>query len=105
MCEGLEASIYLSELLAEFLNIPRNKIEIHGATDNMSVLNAIQSTTAVSDRRLRREIGAIKEMVDRKEVSSIKWVPGSKQLADVLTKKGVNGAKLLETLQEGRFKL
>ena len=105
LCEGLEASIYLSELLAEFLNIPRNKIEIHGVTDNMSVLNAIQSTTAVSDRRLRREIGAIKEMVDRKEVSSIKWVPGSKQLADVLTKKGVNGAKLLETLQEGRFKL
>ena len=76
----------------------------------MSVVDAISSTTSVADKRLRREISAIKEMLSGNEVTSIKWVPGKLQLADVLTKRGVNdvyyrlfNASLLQVVQEGSY--
>lgn len=65
----------------------------------MSVVDAISSTTSVADKRLRREISAIKEMLSGNEVTSIKWVPGKLHLADVLTKRGVNDASLLQVVQ------
>ena len=71
--------------------------------DNLSVVEAVHSTTAVNDKRLRRELAAIKEMLGRGEVTSVKWVPGSQQLADTLTKRGVSGDKILSVLQEGEF--
>jgi len=64
----------------------------------MSVVDAISSTTSVADKRLRREISAIKEMLSGNEVTSIKL-----QLADVLTKRGVNDASLLQVVQEGSY--
>ena len=71
--------------------------------DNKSTVDAVRSTTVVDDRRLRREIGAVKQMLERKIIRSIKWVPGSDQLADVLTKRGVNGNKILQVVQKGQL--
>ena len=45
----------------------------------------------------------IDEMIDREEVDSIQWVDGKQQLADALTKKGVNAMKLLSVIQHGSF--
>ena len=53
--------------------------------------------------RLRREIAMIKELLQSGKVKEVRWVPGEKQLADVLTKKGTNGSKLLSVMQSGRF--
>jgi len=63
----------------------------------------VKSTTVVDDKRLRREIGAIKQMLERGEVKTVQWIPGSEQLADVLTKRGVNGHELLSVIQQGKF--
>ena len=102
LCDGLENAIFLRDVLAEVWNTPE-KIKILGVVDNMSVVDAISSTTSVADKRLRREISAIKEMLSGNEVTSIKWVPGKLQLADVLTKRGVNDASLLQVVQEGSY--
>ena len=76
---------------------------VTGIVDNKSLKDAIYSTTAVTEVRLRREIAVIKEMIKSGGVQKIEWVPGQKQLANVLTKKGQNGADLLQVLQEGKL--
>ena len=103
LCDGLDNAIYLRDLIEEILNVSPHTIKIHARVDNQSTVDALNSTTAVHEKRLRREIGSMKQMCERGIVKSIDWVPGSEQLADVLTKRGVNGCELLQIIQSGRF--
>ena len=102
LIEGLEATVLINNILEELLGLT---VAVHAVVDNKSVVDAVLSTTSVDDKRLRRDIGSIKEMLDCRHVTSINWVPGFKQLADVLTKRGVNGSKLLEVIQTGKIDL
>ena len=49
------------------------------------------------------EVAKIKEMLDQKKVDGISWVDTAHQLADVLTKKGVDVEPLVETISSGKF--
>ena len=102
LCEGLESAVYFADFLQDILQL-RQPVKVRGIIDNKSTTEAIRSTTVVSDKRLRRDIASVKEMLLRGEVSRIDWVPGDQQLADVLTKRGVNGVKLLRAIQMGRI--
>ena len=53
--------------------------------------------------RLRIDIGAIKEMVEKKEIEAIAWIPAKYQLADCLTKRGASTKSLLQTINTGMF--
>lgn len=103
LCDGLEAAIHLRDIIEEVHGLEAGTIKVDALVDNKSTVDAVRSTTVVDDRRLRREIGAIKQMLERKIVRSIKWIPGSDQLADVLTKRGVNGNKILQVVQKGQL--
>ena len=59
----------------------------------------------MDDKRLRREIGVIQEHLQTGELSAVKWISGSIQLADVLTKHGVFKYKLSQVMQEGKLDL
>ena len=100
LCEGLEASIYLNGIMEELVGCT---VDIHAFIDNRSAVDAIRSTTLVDDKRLRRDISAVKQMLEKGEIKTVHWVPGEQQLADVLTKRGVNGYKLLEVIHEGKI--
>ena len=100
LCEGLEASIHLNSIIEELTG---SSVDIHAIIDNKSVVDAVRSTTTVGDKRLRRDISAIKQMLDVGEVKTVTWVKGDQQLADVLTKRGVNGNKLLHALHTGKI--
>ena len=97
--EGLEEAIYIRSLLLELGNW---KIPIVAYVDNKSLIEALYSTKQVNDRRLRIDIGSLKELLNG-EVESIKWIPGSRQLANCLTKRGASGSDLLDVLQSGRM--
>jgi hypothetical protein len=103
LCDGLEAAIYLAGLIEDLLGLKTGTVRVEARTDNKSAVETIKSSTAVKDKRLNREIGAIKQMIRRNEVHQIRWLPGKDQLADVLTKRGVNGSSLLQVLQTGKF--
>lgn len=103
LCDGLETALHIRRVLEDTLNLPSKTIKIHGIVDNRSTVDAVKSTTVVDDKRLRREIGAIKQLLERGDINSITWVPGSEQLADVLTKRGVNSCKLLNVIQTGKL--
>jgi len=99
--DGAESGIYVSNLLKEF--VPELKtLNIECITDSRSLFESAGTTTAVSDRRLRVEINAIREMIKNNEIV-INWVKGEKQLSNVLTKAGASPFSLMDIIQSGKF--
>ena len=97
--DGAESAIYFSNIIQEFFPVT-HKINIICYTDSRSLFEAAGSSSNVSDRRLRVEVSAIREMIQKGEVS-MKWIEGKHQVSDVLTKKGASPFILMETLQSG----
>ena len=104
LVEGLNATLYTRDLLTDMVGVDKSMIPIRIAIDNKSTVEAVRSSTTVGDKRLLRDIAAIKQLLENDEVESINWVPGYKQLADVLTKRGVNGANMKEVIQTGNLR-
>ena len=69
-------------------------------TDSFSLKEHLESKKVISDPRLRVDIGRLREMEELGEVD-IKWVPGTLQLADPLTKKGASTKLLRQVLVSG----
>jgi hypothetical protein len=101
--EGLEQAMYNRRMICDLMDVQERNLPITGYVDNKSVVEAIHSTKSVDDKRLRIDIGAIRQSLESGEIKSIKWCPGSDQLADCLTKRGASGAQLLTALQTGKL--
>ncbi len=102
LLEGLEEALYTRAILRElYLKL---KCPIIAYVDNKSLVEAVHSTKQVSDRRLRIDIGSIKQMMEG-EIEEIRWCPGKLQLANCLTKKGASGYELLAVFHEGKIVL
>ncbi len=71
--------------------------------DNRDAFEAVHSATDVAERRLRREIGAVKSELKQGSIDKLVWVPGDMQVADILTKKGVNPISIREILHKGKM--
>ena len=99
LVEAIDTAIYLKELISEILYSKSLNIPINCFTDNLSLFQSANSTTSVSDRRLRIELAVIREAVAKKEVT-LTWVQSKDQLADCLTKKGCDSKKLLDRITE-----
>ena len=69
-------------------------------TDNKDLFDAAHSTKAVEEKRLRVELGSIRESIRNKEID-LQWVLGKEQIADSLTKQGANVNTLVTVLNEG----
>ena len=91
-----EEGVHLSSLISELLNIP--KLQVYCKVDNKSLVDALQSSKLVEGKRLRVEIAVLQEMLDKKDLAAVTWVPTSTQLANCLTKGGVSAKSLLETI-------
>jgi transposase InsO family protein len=103
LLEGLENTCYIRQMIQEILGITDTNIPIEAYIDNKSVTEALQSTKLVDDKRLRLDIAAIKELVETRQIQSVRWCPGKLQLADVMTKRGASGYNLLSLIQSGVF--
>ena len=96
---GIEEAIYLRELLTFCLGV---KVPIMAIVDNRSLMQSIQSTHLVDEKRLRIDISAVKEFVECENVS-VHWVPGQRQLADCLTKHGASPYELQGVISGGQL--
>ena len=76
-------------------------MNVSALIDNKSLFDNIFSTKQVQEKRLRINIAEIRRMKDQMEISSIKWVDTRQQLADVLTKRGVDAQPLMDVLNKG----
>lgn len=106
LVDALDSAYFLSHFLSELL---QRKIEnhlmvpIHAFTDNESLQRNAYATTMAQEKRLRIDIASVKQMLQRKELSSLKWIPASAQMADSLTKVGANTLTLCRALENGHI--
>ena len=97
--EAFEASTLIASQIQEIFNF-KAKIPITVVTDNESLANAVRTTTSVEEKRLRIDISALREALNRGELAGVKWVPTEDQLADCMTKQGAKIDKLLTVIAQ-----
>ena len=74
-------------------------------TDNAAEYDSAYSSTQILDKRLRIETAIIREMLEKKIVHKLEWIPTAVQIADCLTKRGVSSSKVLDQICEPRIPL
>ena len=86
MTDGCDASFFTTEIVNHIFQ--RRTINNAVIKDNKSLLDSIQSTNLISDRRLRVELHHQSHMYEKSETEII-WSPISKQISsNVLTRRG-----------------
>lgn len=99
--DGIDTASFVQHLAAEF-QMTKPNTPIVGITDSRSLYDAANTSTQVSDRRLRVEISAIRDTKEKGELEMV-WTSNDNQLADVLTKKGASPRTLLQAMSQGRI--
>ena len=99
--DGCDAAHFISQFALESCLITSSPV-VTSYTDNKSLYESANTTTQVSDKRLRVELSAIREAQDNNEIY-IKWVAKEEQLADSLTKRGASSQQLSSVLQRGNL--
>ena len=95
----LDAAIATRWLLCDMFqgyNFP-----IRAIIDNKDTYDSVHSSTNVTEKQLRREVGMIKESLRTGELSRLVWLRGEYQLSDSLTKNGADTVKLRQVIQSG----
>ena len=105
LVDGLDTAFYVGSIVTEILyrNADCNKIPINCYIDNHSLYENLHSTKSVSEKRLRIDIAAVKEMMQKGEISDVNWIEASYQLSDCFTKKGASSKKLINVLKSGQL--
>ena len=104
LVDGTKEAVYLREVIEEIFDMKDKTIPVEALVDNKGTRDAIHSTAPVSDRRLRRDVGIIKQMLNKKEVTTVSWCSGKDQLADGMTKRTASCYELKEVFQTRRRK-
>ena len=91
-----EEANHLATLIARLLGT--QKPPVHCYVDNKSLVDALYSFKLVDGKRLRVEVAALQEMLERRELSKVSWIPTNLQLANCLTKTGASSKELLEAI-------
>ena len=87
MQDSVESTLYIKEMLLDVLSGERGvKLPTEHITAITSLKNAIYNNSQVKDKRLRIDSASLKQEIGREEIL-MKWIPGGKVLADVLSKK------------------
>ena len=101
----MREGIYVREMVEEIYGLKENSVPVHAIVDNKGAVDAIHSTSEVTDKKLRRDIRAVEQMINLQQIKSVRWCPGRQQLADCMTKNGAPAWNLLEKFQTGKQKL
>ena len=99
---GIDAALGVKTQIKEMTN-GKIDLKVRAITDNESTRAAIYSESEVQERMLRADIAILKDMIEDGRILEVRWVAGKDMLADVLTKRGVNKAALLDVIQNGKM--
>ena len=102
--DAIDNAYYLGQILSQVLFDNKKEIHIELYVDNKSLHDNVFSVKNVAEKRLRIDIAAIKELVTEEKLN-VNWVETKCQLADGLTKKGVNPIKISNVFQTGFLKV
>ena len=74
-------------------------------SDCKNLTQAIKSTSLVEDPWLIPDIAVIKDALEDKTVSEVRWVSSKDMMADCLTKAGASGSSLMQVLESGQYEV
>ena len=99
--ESLKTCFMIKSFLVELIGKDsyQNIIPICCHTDNKSLVDTINSTKTLPEKRLPVDICIITGMTEKQEVKQITWCDVRSQLADCLTKVGASCNKLIHVIQ------
>ena len=87
LAEAADAGFLVSTLVQEIFRLSTlPKVVCY--TDNRSLVETLVTTKVISDTRLKVDVARLREMVANDEIK-VYWVNGKHQIADALTKRGV----------------
>ena len=97
--DALDEMVYVKGILEELFGAKASTIPLVLHTDSKNLWDAIQTTRLVDNHRLRADIGKLQESLRNKELSEVVRLAGKRMMADVLTKKGALGDRLVHVLR------
>ena len=103
LSEGADEAFAIRGFVREVMG-NEAKLPIIMRSDNYNLVQSVYSTNTIADKRLQMDISLLREMLEKKELKIVEWVPTERQLADCLTKKGASSRKLLQAFA-GAWKL
>ena len=100
MQNAMSEAIYLRDILKQVIGF---ELRIKVFTDSKSLKETLQSTTLVENRTMRLSIASMKQWITEGTIHQVFWVPTKRQVADVLTKKGVCTDLVYDILHKGKL--
>lgn len=97
LLEACDAAFYIASLVSPII-LNNAEMSINVITDCRSLTAAASTTSVISDKRLRVEMNAIRELVETGAIS-LHWSSTKVQIADRLTKMGASPTVLLDALK------
>ena len=106
MNDALDDAVYLKHIISEIYhdNVRESRISILAYIDNKSFDESLRSTMQVQEKRLRIDTVEVQRMLESKEINEINWIPSKENLADGLTKRGIDTSVLLQCISTGKLK-
>ena len=104
--DAVDVAYYLGSMLSEIIFGVRdeNVIPIVSYVDNYSLFENAYSTKNVNEKRLRIDLASLKQLIQEGHVN-LRWIESGRQLADCLTKRGVNTMPLMAMVENGEFEI
>ena len=99
MIDGTNTAFYVRKLLSDIFTCRQTTSVV---TDNKSLYDNTHSKKSTTDKRLRVDIAALKEMIVKTEIV-VKLLQVEEKLSDVLTKKGASPHSLISVLSTGKL--
>ena len=103
---ALEEAVFIRDQLSKLLNLKEKELKIEAFCDCNDTVEAVLANKPLPNKNSRLaalEIARIKEMRELGMLNAIYWIPTRFQLADLMTKRGVNVEPLVETISKARF--
>ena len=102
--DAAERVINIRDTIMEVTNIPKKLLDIQVFCDNHHVVSSIFSTKdTCKSQMVLRDIGRMKQIIDRSEITSLSWIPTNQNIADVFTKGTASKAPIINTLTNAKF--
>ena len=89
-------------MIEELFNVKEKAVSVKTIVDNKLMVDAVHSTAPIGDKKLRRDVDRIKQMLIMMDIKSIFWCQGRDQFADCVMKRTTSSFKLMQVLKSGR---
>ena len=102
LLKGFEAGYLLKTTVGNLISNGLD-LNVDMYTDCKNLKQVVNNSKNIDNKRLKIDVCTLRDHLLKKELSSLKWICSSDQLADALTKEGVNVKKLINVLYTAKF--